>query len=171
MKTGTLIIGLVVILLITIPLTLLNIKKNKKKKEFIRKLYDFAKKNNCEISEFDHWGTTLIGIDKTEGKLFYIKNRTDTMVEKMIFLNELQKCRIVNTSRTVKIQNQSNIVTDKLELIFTYYDKNKSDDIIGFYDNAFDGLALTDELLMIDKWEKTINTFVSDKAKNLGYSV
>ncbi len=56
MKTGTLIIGIVVILLITIPLTLLNIKKNKKKKEFIQKFHDFAKKNNCDISEFDHLG-------------------------------------------------------------------------------------------------------------------
>lgn len=166
MKTGTLIIGIVVILLITIPLTLLNIKKNKKKKEFIQKFHDFAKKNNCDISEFDHWGTTLIGIDKVAGKLFYHKKQPDIMIEKTISLNEIQKCRAINTNRTVKTQNQSNTVTDKLELAFTYYDKNKSDEIIEFYNNSFDGLALTDELLMVEKWEKIINTFISDKAKS-----
>lgn len=166
MKTGTLIIGIVVILLITIPLTLLNIKKNKKKKEFIQKFHDFAKKNNCDISEFDHWGTALIGIDKVVGKLFYHKKQPDIMIEKIISLNEIQKCRAINTNRTVKTQNQSNTVTDKLELAFTYYDKNKSDEIIEFYNNSFDGLALTDELLMVEKWKKIINTFISDKAKS-----
>ncbi len=88
------------------------------------------------------------------------------MIEKTISLNEIQKCRAINTNRTVKTQNQSNTVTDKLELAFTYYDKNKSNEIIEFYNNSFDGLALTDELLMVEKWEKIINTFISDKAKS-----
>jgi len=166
MKTGTLIIGIMVVLAIAIPIALLSIKNNKRKKEFMQKLNDFAKKNNCVISESDHWNTTLIGIDKMAGKLFYIKSRPDAIIERTISLDEIQKCRIINTSRTVKAQDQSNTVIDKLELAFTYYDKNRSEEVLEFYNNVFDGLALNDELMLLDKWLEIVKTSILVKVKN-----
>lgn len=165
MKTGTLIIGLAVILAIAIPLTLLSVKNSKKRKAFMQKLTDFAKKNNCVISESDHWNTTLIGIDKTAGKLFYIKSRPDVQIEKAISLDEIQKCRIVNTSRTVKAQDQSSTVIDKLELAFTHLDKNKADVTVEFYNNAYDGLTLNNELMTLEKWHDLINAVLMERAK------
>lgn len=165
MKTGTLIIGIMVILAIAIPIALLSIKNNKRKKEFMQKLNDYAKKNNCVISESDHWNTTLIGIDKMAGKLFYIKSRPDAIIERTISLDEIQKCRIINTSRTVKAQDQSNTVIDKLELAFTYYDKNRSEEVLEFYNNVFDGLALNDELMLLDKWLEIVKTSILDQVK------
>ncbi len=165
MKTETLIIGLAVILAIAIPLALLSIKNNKKKKAFLQKLNDFAKKNNCLISESDHWNSTLIGIDKTAGKLFYIKSRPNVTVEKVISLDDIQKCRIVNTSRTVKTQDQSNTVIDKLELAFTHHDKNKADATIEFYNNTYDGLTLNNELMSLEKWHGLINAVLLDRTK------
>jgi hypothetical protein len=165
METGTTIIGLVVILAIAIPFALLSFKKKKKGKEFLLKLNDFAKKNNCEISEFDHWDTSLIGIDNKAEKLFFMNYRADGIIEKIIPLDEIQRCRTINSSRTIKNQKQSSTVIDKIELAFTYRDKNKTDEVIEFYNSVFDGFVLSNELIITEKWQKIMDAFLLDKAK------
>jgi hypothetical protein len=48
-------------------------------------------------------------------------------------------------------------VTDKLELCFYPYEKEKPEGSLDIYNSEFDRLTLTGELQFVEKWEKMMN--------------
>lgn len=80
-----------------------------------------------------------------------------------IDLSEIQKCKVVKTSRTVNYKNSSTIVIEKLELYFYPNDKNKTQILLEFYNTNSDISVLSGELQLIEKWSDTINNRLKSK--------
>ncbi len=80
-------------------------------------------------------------------------------------LNEISKCQVINSSRT--LNNKEGIVklVDKLKLTFTPLDKNKPDIILECYNVAFDNLTLSGELQLVDKWCTLSNSKLPNPVK------
>lgn len=161
MDLGTAIFVAVLVLACVIPVVIVNQKKKNKDKLFLKSLADVARKSSCNIMEYDLWNNTGIGIDKAARCVFFIKKTQNGEVMKEINLAEIQRCKVLNLSRTV-INNDSNqIVTERLELAFVNRDKNKPDEIIEFYNSNTDSLYLRGEIQLTEKWSKIINSMMT----------
>jgi len=144
-----------------IPIIIINSKKKRKEKLFIQLLLDLAEKSNSKITQRDLWNNSQIGIDKEACRLFYIKQTNSEEVIKVVDLSEIQKCRVINTSRTVNFKDSVQTVLEKLELAFVNQDKNKSEIILGFYDSAIDSLSLRNEFILTEKWSEIVNSTIT----------
>jgi hypothetical protein len=153
MDLGASIVGMIVILICTIPFVLISVNNRKKGEELRQRLFDFAKKSNFTVNRFDSWHRSSIGIDDQNDVIFFTRTVKDQAFLQQINLSEIQKCRVIITRKTAS----SSGGIDILELAFTYQNKQKSDVILEFYNAAHDSLTLSGELQMVEKWGKIVN--------------
>jgi len=168
MESGTTIIGLILLFIMVLPFILLSKRKSKGGKQFLSILFDLAKKNNSKISEHELWNNVAVGIDRDTHQLYFIRKTATNNIVYNIDLSEIQKCRLVNTSRKVNYKGGSYNVVDRLELAFTYCDKIKPEIILEFYNSEYDSVALNGELQLASKWLKIINTELAQKTQKKG---
>jgi hypothetical protein len=153
-----------VVLIFVVPSIWMYLSRMKSEKQFKKKLFNFAESMNSTISELDFWKKSAIGIDKTLHKLFYIRITNSEEYKKEIDLTEIQKCRVLNASRSMNNRNGNFTAIDKLELIFTYRDKNKSEIALEFYNPIHDSLSLAGEVQLIEKWLRIVDAELSHKS-------
>jgi len=165
MKSGVLIMIVMVLLIFVVPSVWMYLSRKKDEKQLKKKLFNFAETSNCTISESDFWKNSGIGIDKSFHKLFYIRTTNSEENKKEIDLTKIYKCRVLNASRSMNTKNGNYITIDKLELIFTYRDKNKPETGLEFYNTTHDSLTLAGEVQLIEKWSQIVN---ADLAINRG---
>ncbi|MBN1119215.1 MAG: hypothetical protein JXA77_18540 [Bacteroidales bacterium] len=134
--------------------------KNKKKRK-VEPLIKFANENNSEISDYDTWDKTLIGIDNNEtNSLFFIRKLPEKEIREVINLSEISGCRISKTERKVKYEGESVNVTDRIELFFSFYNR-KPELSLEFYNSEYDQFTLSGELQLAQKWLDILNTRIS----------
>ena len=158
MDLETVIIILILFLICLVPIVLINRRKRKREKLLSKSFFNFAEKRNCRISEYDFWNNTAIGVDKDVHKLFFRRATNNDELSGEINLTEILKCRMVNTNRSVSNNEINQIVIDKLELAFTFYDIDKPDIFWEFYNADRDSFSLSGELQLTEKWLKIVNT-------------
>lgn len=146
--------------------------KRKKEKQFFQPLNRLAEMDNCKISQYDIWNTSIIGIDNLSNHVFFIKNIFNNETSLSIKLSEILKCRLhevgqtVNiASRTVGIKGNVVKVIDKIELVFINRDKNKPDLVAEFYNKETGNPDLSGEFQMAEKWCKHVNDKISSPIK------
>ena len=153
MDLGTTITGLVIIGICILPYLVLKIKSKRRDKVLLQWLEKFALQHQSLIYQHDIWGNSAIGISADGAYVFAIRNANGTTKTHIIHLHDIYFCRIVNANSA----QSSFITTTKLELQFTHRDANKPDTFIEIYNAVYDGLTLTGELQLIDKWHQLIN--------------
>lgn len=164
MDLGT-IFGLIILVICILVVVLINHNKKKKKNQFKQTLLDLAEKNNCNISESDLWNNTLIGIDKEAHQLFFIRESAAKKDNKEISLLEIQKCRVINSSRMVTNGGSTHNVIDKLELVLNSRDPKQTDVTLEFYNTNRDNLFLNGELPLAEKWAGIVNENIAGIAQ------
>ena len=116
-----------------------------------------AQKYNYDVSQHDIWGNAAVGIDKTANIVFFTKKIKETEVAQQISLAEIQKCRVINITKIDSSQNDNFKMIHKLQLSFANRDKAKTETILEFYNADEDGLNLTEEVQLVEKWCRIIN--------------
>jgi len=164
MKSGTIIMVVMVLLIFVVPTIWMYLSRIKSEKQFKKKLCNFAESGNCTISEMDFWKKSVIGIDKNLHKLFYIRTTNSEEYKKEIDLTEIQKCRVLNASRSMNGKNGNYTAIDRLELIFTCRDKNKPEIGLEFYNTIHDSLSLAGEVQLIEKWYRIVDAELGHKS-------
>ncbi|OFY17173.1 MAG: hypothetical protein A2X02_02780 [Bacteroidetes bacterium GWF2_29_10] len=129
--------------------------RKKREKQLFKSLSNIAEKQNCKITQYECCIELAIGLDKTANYLFFFNRFKDKEIAKYVNLAEIQNCKLVNTTRNINNKYGNYKVIDKLELKFSPIDKNKPYVFFEFY-NAEEGLQLTEERNLIEKWEKII---------------
>jgi len=160
MDTGSIIFLVVLVVLCAIPILIINSKKKKSEKLFLQALFNLAANSNCNISEHECWHNAEIGIDREASKLFFIRKTGTDEVASEINLSEMQKCRFVNTNRSVVNGGGNQTVIERLELVFTSQDKNKANTILDLYNSHYDSLTLRGEIQLAEKWEEIANSMM-----------
>ena len=154
------------ILFCVIPIIIINRKKKIKEKIFLQTLISLAEKSNSKITELDKWGDKAIGIDKSTHKIFFIIKTAENESGLEVDLNEMKKCRFINTNSVVTYRESSQKVIERLELAFTFIDPKKPDLILEFYNSTYDSLALRDEIRLAEKWSAIANAEIDRKGKS-----
>ncbi len=161
MNLGATIVGIVIVGLCIIPFILISANSRKKKERLLQGLFGLAQKNKGEISRYDLWNNSTIGIDDTAHTIFFTRKVKETETLQMIHLAEVQKCRVINSGRAVRQTVGNHQVIEKLELEFAYWDKVKTATVLEFYNTDSDSLTLTGELQLAEKWNKIVNDCLS----------
>lgn len=165
MDLGTTIVGLIIILICVIPFVLMSASRRKKEKRLILSLNELALQQGRKVSLQELWNENIIGLDESETMVFSIRKAKVDIVTQAINLADVQRCRLVKNSRTVKNNDSNFSVTEKLELAFDRNEKGKEDSIIEFYNIEFDSSTLMGELQIIEKWNKLLNEKISAMEK------
>ena len=151
MDLSSIIIGLVFLAMFVAPVIYLN-RVSKQKRNVLGSIFDeLCKKNGINADETDQWDTKMIGVDRVQQKLVFM-NKIDEVESKIIDLKTVKKCRVVNVSKSV----EGAALIERLELEFTFADKNKALELISFYQRN-QSLQLENELVLIQKWQILIS--------------
>lgn len=167
MDSGATIVGVIVLLICVIPFVLLSRNNRKRKQKVLDRLVRLADQKNCKISRYDIWNNSAVGIDDTARWAFFTRKVNEVSIEYRVNLGEVQKCRVINSGRTVSRTDGNHRVIEKLELAFTYRDKNKGETALEFYNRDFDSPTLSGELQLTEKWgtvfSDTLSAFSGQK--------
>jgi hypothetical protein len=159
MDSGTLIVGVIILLVCIIPFAYMIYHQKKQQQTIRQALVDFGAQHQSTIHQLDVWNHSAIGLDHTNRLLYFYKKATHqpTPTTLRITLNELRKCRVENSGRTVSSPNGPTNVIDRLELVLSFKDKTKKDVVLEIYNNTQDHLTLNDELPLAERWAALIN--------------
>lgn len=156
MFSGTTIIGLIIVLLCIIPIVLMFVSSKKKKARALNALKELATESNKKVAQFDQWKENAIGTDEAHTMIFAVRKMKDSVLKYAINLSGVRSCKVINRSRTVKFEGGNTTLIEQLSLQFEYKDPSKGEMVLDFYHNGYDTVAIADELLLIQKWEKLI---------------
>ena len=167
MDKGTTIMGIVIVLICALPIILSTVNNSKRKKRILQGLYDFAAINNCKISKYAMINNLTIGIDEPSLMIFFIKKTNENDILQQINLSEIQKCKVINSARSVKSKDNSLNVIEKIELAFAFKDKNKKEILLEFYNHINDGSTFTGDVNLVEQWCEIINNKISTISKQI----
>lgn len=159
MDLGALMVGIVLILICSIPFVWISRNKRMKAQKLTQKLSALAQQHDSDIAQYDLWNNTAIGIDSTGSKVFFTRQINQEEHSEVVNLALVQKCSILNTSKTSKI--------DKLDLVLKPKNNGSADITLEFYNVAQDNPILNGQLQLIEKWFTILNTKVRNHPKAL----
>lgn len=158
MDTTEIITGIGLIGLIILPIFLLHLNQKKKEAKFLNNLLSLAKNENSIISQKEFWRECYaIGIDENSKKLLYINKIKDKEQETAIDLSEVEKCRIVTVSRSIKIPKGNATVIDRIDLVFTINRSELYEKVLEFYDSTT-FMTPDGEIPLAEKWQTIVNS-------------
>jgi len=160
MDSGTAITGLVLVVISIVPIFVLNGKRSKKGRGMLQSITKVASEHNCKITEHEFCGDYTIGMDKTNGYVFFVKESNAKADVQFVNLAQVRTSKIENTSRIVTNNKQNNKITERLRLNLLLKEKDKSTIVWEFY-NAEENPQLNGELQSIEKWQNTINNYLN----------
>ena len=153
---------LIMLLIISIPITIIDFKNKVKQRKLLQSLVDMATKSHSKLSAHDQLEHIVIGIDSTAHKLFFMRHIEGMESENEIDLTEVKKCRYIITNRSVTNNKSSQTIIEKLELAFTFNDPKKPELFLEFYNSNYDSLSLRGEPELAFKWSDLINEELTD---------
>lgn len=151
MKTGEIIIGIVLTASIFAPLFYLYFLSNRKKMKIERALKLLAKRHDMRLSEFEIWNQKGLGFDSSKRALVYVSILNDLPTEKHVNLLDVKSAKVVANHDVVTIQ------------INTY-----SSDVINLeiFNSLFDEpLNSRFHLLLAKKWVDYLNNLIKNNTQ------
>jgi hypothetical protein len=158
MELSTIIMAVVAIGVIGIPLYLLAKSGSKEKQSIMKQFKTIGEGLGLVNIESDGWNDMVFGIDRGSRKILVYKNNKGTEEQWLFDLQEIENCKKVNVSRSVKLNSGVSNVVDSLGLELVRKG-GQPPVLIEFY-NSKNSFILSNELQLIEKWSKTINELI-----------
>lgn len=157
MDSSTIIIGLIMVAVCSLPFILSGRNRTKSEGEIKNSIFELAQKNNTSILQNDFWFKTAIGINTNSNELFFYRKIKDVETSEIIKLNEYQKCRVI------KLNDNSNHI-ELLQIVLVPNSSNKAETVLEIYNAEFSP-QLNNEVKIIEKWSKLINDSINTSTK------
>jgi len=154
------IIALSLIFISIVPFYFMFRNNKKKEKSLLHDLKSIAQNHNHTIARFDTLNHGAIGADQHMNMIFFTKRTKEGIIHQHVAISDIQRCKVVPTKRSVSHQGGTFQITDKLELAFVMLGKQQPDVVFNLFDVNTDGLMITKELRLAEKWSEMINTKV-----------
>lgn len=152
---GALILVLVLTVAFCVPFVYMHHKKKQHEKKLISDFMAKSKEFQLQISSYDLWRRTyILGIDKLQMKLLYIKFGEGEEVM-LLDLTHFVKVHILDEVLEVGTGKQKEKIVCKLWLAFQDVNPTVQDTLLEFY-NSGETFGLLGEPLLIKKWSTEI---------------
>lgn len=159
---GSALIGGSIFLFMILPIVIMSRNRKKRKKVFLQSLSEIATQNNGQLNHHEIFHSFGIGIDEARNFIFFYRQSKGSEIKHFVDLNQVQSCRILNTSRTFETKNGNLKIIDQLELSFIPSTKGEAEIKLEFFNQDVD-VQLNGELQSIEKWSKLINDRLKHK--------
>jgi hypothetical protein len=127
----------------------------------LKLLNDLAQKSNTQVSEYNNWLNTAIGINEEKSELFFIKQTKENNEEQAIKINQITKAKISKITKTFDNNDKKMVIVEQVNLVISH--KDLPETVLVFYNIKTDSLSLSFELQLAEKWNKTINELIKQK--------
>lgn len=168
MESGMLIMGVVLTALFITPFIFFRDgKRQSRTKNLLNHLTDLAKAENCNVSKHEVWNDAAIGINNETHKLFYVQGQEPSVVRTLVHLSDVKRSRVSVVSRTVERKSDSQKIIEKIAIVLEHKSSVHPDVILSFYDSEVDGMSLSGELQLVEKWNAIISEALVGKVDRL----
>jgi len=164
MDSGTIIVGTISIALCGVPFALMIRGTKMKKKYLLQSVLAIANNHNCKISQLEVTEEFAIGLDDKENQLFFFRKTSEDEQSQHINLSEIKSCKVIKMGQHFNNKDERDKTIDKLELQFSFLDKNNPDNLLVFY-NADESAQPNGEIVIIEKWAKIVNDKLKPQQK------
>lgn len=147
MKTESIIIGVLSILICALPFIVQFRTRRKREKSLFLSLQKISNQNGGKITEYEFCGDFVIGFDEKSKFIFFYKLKNGQEVSEFVDLSVIQSCYDIKNKRQIM---------EQIFLCFTFKNKSQDDTRLELYD-AEANLQLSGEFQFVDKWVNKIN--------------
>ncbi|MDN3655983.1 hypothetical protein QWZ08_10125 [Ferruginibacter paludis] len=163
MDIGTSVTAILIVIACIIPFVIMNKINARRERQFLQPLFNLAEHHQSRLSQYDTWSHSAIGIDHTNGIVFFFKKINNIETSREIRLSAIKKCRVIHVSKTVNDGQENFKGIARLTLAFEHLDNTKADELLEFYNADSDGESLTGELQLVEKWRHLIDNKMNPK--------
>jgi hypothetical protein len=169
MESGMLIMAVVLTALLITPFIFFRDGKRKSRtKNLLGNLTDLAKAENCNVSKHEVWNDAAIGINNETHKLFYVQGKGSDLTRTVVHLDDVKRSRVSVVSRTVERKSDSQKIIEKISLVLEHKSSVHPDTLLSIYDSEVDGMILSGELQLAEKWNAVINEGLVGRVDRVG---
>jgi hypothetical protein len=148
------IVCLILVGSVFVPYYLFHAVGKKESKKIRTCIKEIVTKKNLDIYDSENWRSTYIGIDKTNGKMIFLKLMQPENSIQLLDLFRIKECEIVERRKVVKVNDKKERKLEKLDLKVTLIDGEIL--LLNFYDNS--QYDIEDfELHRIEKWKSILS--------------
>lgn len=162
MDFGSVLIGMLVLVLCAVPFFIDYRNRRKKKNIFLLNLNSIAEQQNCVISQAEFCNDFVLGIDENKNFIFFYKQKKEESIAQYVDLGKIKACQTVKKTRSIKRNNDNIVITEKVNLSFMPATNGNGEMKFELYDEDIN-LQLSGELQVADKWAKQINNRLNNK--------
>jgi len=153
-------LSVLLVLATVTPFLILNYSGKGEAKILTKKADSLKKELNLKFSLKERWGNSFIGLDADQNTLVFMKVYDGVVATEIIDLATVGKSEIIKKDKVVRNAKSKDLVLEKLDLKLSFFDTDKRDKLLSFYD--LEDVYLEDyELRRAEKWNAAIaNTLV-----------
>lgn len=161
MDWGTAVVGIVALILCSLPFILDRRSRTKKAKLVLGSLQGIAKQHSCNVDQYEACGHAALGLDERKKALFFFSHAGEQHTTRYVDLAEVRACQAVKATRTVKGPNAA-VIMERVELALLPKDTGKAETRLELYREGSSSY-LNGEVQFVDKWAKLINDRLKGK--------
>jgi hypothetical protein len=159
MESGMLIMCVVLTALLITPFVFFRDGKRKSRtKHLLNILADMARIENCSVTRSEVWNDAAIGINPETRTLFYVQGQEPALIRTLVHLDDIKQSKVSVVSRTVERKSDSQKIIEKISLVLEHKSNVHPDVVLSFYDADSDGLSLSGELQLAEKWNGVVRS-------------
>jgi hypothetical protein len=113
-----------------------------------------AADHGLNITKYDAWNDTVLGMDENARKVLFFKNREGGEQPQLIAFDNVTSCKKINVSRSVKTNSGVSNVIDQLGLELNL---KEGPPVLFEFFNSKSSFNLVNDLELTEKWWKIIN--------------
>lgn len=153
---SSIIVGIIALSFFFVPIAYYQISQKRSINKLNDTLKQIASKHQISLTKSEIWSAAYgIGIDEISKKIIYFKQEASVTKEVVLSLKEIEKVKIIKTSKTLKNGSQSTTVTDIVGLSFQNKKIPASEVFFEFYNYA-SGRLMNNETALAERWKKLI---------------
>lgn len=158
MKLDILLVDFGLVAAVFVPYLLFILLGQKEERALKNKFSEEVKNNQLQLDEKDSWNNNILGLDRAKGKILFVQKRKSGVAVEIIDLKEVRTCEIYREIQTVKIEDRTEEILQKLGLNLKLYSGTQK--MLSLY-NCEDTYSQDYELKHAEKWNRTINALIA----------
>lgn len=159
MSTGSIITGIVLLILCALPFVIFNKYNKSKKNKSLRLLSDLASESGAKLTKQEYWHGAAAGIDEQEGIFFLLRKANKQWLKCTVHLQNMNKARIIRSEKSTNSGSSLNTIS-RIDMAFTPKEKDRPETLIEFYNAEYDSVNPYHEQQLIEKWHSIIDDFL-----------
>jgi hypothetical protein len=160
MDTTNIILGAIFLAICIVPFVIMQRSRGKSKNTMMNAIKNIAKDLGLTIGEYEYGSDFIISMDRDNKYVMFCKLNIELTEVKHAKLSEIQSCKVLRSTKSIKTESQNISVTDRVALSVMPASKSLSEISFELYHDV-KNMQLNGEIQLAEKWSALINDRIS----------